>query len=253
MNLENARLAEDQFPPPNPFDMHDLSRYRNLARYVKHKPTRCARFPWRPVVCSVALLLFIGALWVSFGSPSAQGVVSRSGSEAPVSTPAYLWVKGEVPYLYQTDKQWADQAYAEGTVGTDGCGPVCLAMVYVSVTGKRDMDPAQMAQFSERNGFASAEGTEWALMSRGARQLGLRSYELSPRVGIVADYVRKGCPVIGVVGPGDFTTVGHFIVISGIDGDGKFIVHDPNSAERSQMRWDAEQVLNQCLNLWAFE
>ena len=52
--------------------------------------------------------------------------------------------------------------------------------------------------------------------------------------------------------PGDFTTVGHFIVIAGVDSSGKLVVRDPNSAERSMQTWDAQTVLAQCANLWAY-
>ena len=63
--------------------------------------------------------------------------------------------------------------------------------------------------------------------------------------------LREGRPIICVVGPGDFTTSGHFIVITGMR-DGKFTVNDPNSTERSGMLWDYETLEPQISNLWAF-
>ena len=159
---------------------------------------------------------------------------------------------GEVPFLYQTDPQWASHPYAGGTVEKNGCGPTCLSMVYVALTGRGDLDPAAMADFSERSAYTTDGMTAWALMSAGATELGLTSEELPAAAAAVREALLAGRPVICSVGPGDFTTTGHFIVLSGLAEDGEVTVRDPNSAERSSHPWDLERVLGQCLNLWAF-
>ena len=63
--------------------------------------------------------------------------------------------------------------------------------------------------------------------------------------------LRGGRLIICVVGPGDFTTSGHFIVITGMQ-DGQFTVNDPNSTQRSSMLWDYETLEPQISNLGAF-
>ena len=62
--------------------------------------------------------------------------------------------------------------------------------------------------------------------------------------------LEAGVPVICVMGPGDFTTSGHFIVLTGLD-DGKFRVNDPNSIANSEKLWSYEQIAGQIKNLWA--
>ena len=52
------------------------------------------------------------------------------------------------------------------------------------------------------------------------------------------------------VGPGDFTTDGHFIVLVDTNPDGTVTLRDPNSPERTAQTWELDRVLNQCLNLW---
>lgn len=193
------------------------------------------------------------AVVVWFAAASAAGGTGPAGSSTPAhSTPRADWRAGTVPYLYQTDPQWASHPYAGGTVEKNGCGPTCLSMVYVSLTGHDDLDPAAMADFSERDGYVSNGMTAWALMSDGAAELGLVSEELPASEAAVRAALLAGKPVICSVGPGDFTTTGHFIVLSGLTEDGEVVVHDPNSAERSAQPWDLERVLGQCLNLWAF-
>ena len=54
------------------------------------------------------------------------------------------------------------------------------------------------------------------------------------------------------VGPGDFTTGGHFIVLTGLDANGDIIVNDPYSAERSAKTWDPDNVMVQTKALFAF-
>ena len=62
----------------------------------------------------------------------------------------------------------------------------------------------------------------------------------------------SGSPVICSVGPGDFTSTGHFIVLAGIDEQGRLLVRDPNSPERTGKAWDFATVLGQCRAIWAY-
>ena len=51
------------------------------------------------------------------------------------------------------------------------------------------------------------------------------------------------------MGAGDFTSTGHYIVITGLK-DGMFVVNDPNSVENSEMLWSYERIEDQIRNLW---
>ena len=157
-----------------------------------------------------------------------------------------------MPYLYQIDPAWNEEPYASGTIGENGCGPTALAMVRAHLTGDTSLDPVALAKWSERNGYVEGNATRWALMSEGAALLGLDSSELPASADAVRAALQAGKPVVCVVGPGDFTTTGHFIVLSGLNDDGTVSVHDPNSVLNSQMAWDLGRILGQCRNLWAF-
>ena len=215
-------------------------------------------------VFAAAVLVVLAVLGMAGRGPlSALGgigsVVGRMGESAvrtlglaPSSTPVAEWRAGEVPELYQIDPAWEDEPYAGGTVGENGCGPTCLAMAYVALTGRTDMDPATMAAFSEREGYTVDGMTAWALMSDGASELGLSVEELPANESVLSGALEEERPVIASMMPGEFTTVGHFIVIVGKDSSGKLVVRDPNSVERSMQTWDAQRVLGQCANLWAY-
>lgn len=204
----------------------------------------------------VALVAAIaGAGWYAVGALAALGHGAAAGSassSAPQSTPKSAWRAGEVPALYQRDPAWADGTYAEDDFGTTGCGPTCMAMAYVALTGRTDMTPADMGAFSERLGCATPDGTAWTFMTEGAAELGLVAEEVPADEQSVRRALLSGSPVICSVGPGDFTSTGHFIVLAGIDEQGRLLVRDPNSPERTGKAWDFATVLGQCRAIWAY-
>ena len=64
--------------------------------------------------------------------------------------------------------------------------------------------------------------------------------------------LEKKQPVICSMKPGDFTTTGHFIVLTGLTEDGKLMLNDPNSITRSNKRWDIETVVGQMKSAWTY-
>ncbi len=220
---------------------------RDGTRHPVRRPAgRRQRSPRAAAALAImlAVALWAGGTWIA-------GCIGTAGALPPRSTPRSEWRADEVPYLYQTDPAWSDHPYAGGTVGENGCGPTCLAMAYVALTGRTDLDPAAMCDFSEREGFMTDGMTAWSLMTEGAAGLGLSSRELAADAGSVRAALGAGEVVICSMGPGDFTTTGHFIVLTGMTDDGKVAVRDPNSPERSAEPWDLGRVLGQCKNLWA--
>ncbi|MCI1966142.1 MAG: C39 family peptidase [Oscillospiraceae bacterium] len=160
--------------------------------------------------------------------------------------------KGQIPLLMQWDEEWGYAPYGNGIIALDGCGPTCLSMVTVGLTGDMSQNPKKMAEFSERNGYLDekSDSTRWTLMSDGARQLGLNSRELSLSRGLMVRELKERHPIICCMGPGDFTTQGHFIVLSAVQ-DGEFCVLDPNSKQRSRKTWSYDRLKPQIRNLWA--
>lgn len=173
--------------------------------------------------------------------------------EHPRSTPREEWRKGSMPYLYQIDHQFDDVTYSNGPFAKQGCGPTALSEVYVFLTGRTDLGPAEMAEFSTRNGFSTdGMGSSWSLMSDGAAMLGLRSRAVAAVPALLRQELEQGRPLVCVMEPGTFTQVGHFIAIEGLDGDGLAIVHDSNSLERSQRHWDLSLICDEAQGIWSF-
>lgn len=158
----------------------------------------------------------------------------------------------EIPHMMQWDMRWGYEEYAGSIMGLSGCGPVCLSMVAVYLTGDTRLDPLYIARFAENEGYVTINnGTKWTLMSEGAEKLGLSCKELPLHKQTMINTLNDGNPIILIMGAGDFTTTGHYIVLTKYSEEG-FSVLDPNSKARSEKKWSYEQIENQIRNIWAF-
>lgn len=167
-----------------------------------------------------------------------------------------LHISGDrlVPLFLQWDERWGYAPYGDGMIGLDGCGPTCLSMVYVGLTGDVSMNPKAMADYSAQNGYLNDNGaTEWALMTQGAQALGLTAYEVSLDETAMSQELAAGHPIICSVREGDFTTKGHFIVLYDYR-DSMFYVNDPNSRKRSDRDtgYSFARLMPQIKALWAY-
>lgn len=157
-----------------------------------------------------------------------------------------------VPLFLQWDPMWGYERYGSSCIAVTGCGPTCLAMVAYYLTGDPNMTPHQIAKFSEKNGYYErGYGSSWTLISEGSEKLGLTATELPlVKSKLVKALIENETPIILAMGEGDFTTTGHYIVLTGVE-DGQFTVNDPNSRENSEKLWSYEQLEGQIRNIWA--
>ena len=160
---------------------------------------------------------------------------------------------GEIPLLLQWDERWGYQNYGDSMLAVNGCGPTALSMVIVGLTENKQATPYQVAQYAEKNGYyVEGVGSSWNMMTDVGSYFGIQGSEIPLGKDSIQTELELGHPIICAMRPGDFTTTGHFIVITGIK-DGQFTVNDPNSTERSNMLWDYDTLKPQISNLWAFQ
>ena len=156
-----------------------------------------------------------------------------------------------VPLFMQWDPRWGYINYGSDVVGITGCGPVCLSMAGYYVTGGDDaFRPEEIIEFSAESGYYEpGYGTAWTLISEGGVKLGLDVTEIPLVKQRIRDNLEVGNPIICSMRAGDFTTTGHYIVLTGWE-DGLIRVNDPNSHENSEKLWSYEQIEGQIRNLW---
>ena len=174
----------------------------------------------------------------------------RKGKRAPINLRDEL--KGEgVPLLMQWDERWGYQEYGDGPMGYTGCGPTCLSMASLYLTGRDTWNPSRVADMAVREGYMlKKHGSSWKLISEGCKQVGLRAEALPLVCGTMVDRLDRGQLIILALGPGDFTGSGHFVLVTGYEEDG-FRIHDPNRRSNSEKLWGFSQLKGQIRNLWA--
>ena len=156
-----------------------------------------------------------------------------------------------VPLFLRWDQRWGYQLYGSDVAGITGCGPMCLSMAAWHLTRDDAFSPDRMLAFASENGYyVPGSGSSWTLISEGAVKLGFHVTELPLDEGRIRKALDQGLPVICAMGPGDFTTAGHFIVLTGRE-EGGFRVNDPNSRQNSERIWTYSEISGQIRNLWS--
>ncbi len=158
-----------------------------------------------------------------------------------------------VPHFLQWDTRWGYMDYGGECVGVAGCGPVALSMVgYYLTRDEYTFSPEKVVEYALDEGYCYSDtGTSWSLMTEGAEDMGLTVETLPLDEDYIIESVTSGKPVILIMGPGVFTSVGHFIVVHGYE-DGYFLINDPNSIKRTEKRWQFSEFSDQILNIWSY-
>lgn len=154
----------------------------------------------------------------------------------------------DLVYYNQTGRRWAEEPYGSDTIGRYGCGPTAMAMVVSTLTGQT-IDPVQMAQHCVDQGYwAKKHGSYWSIVPGTAEDFGLICTSLPPEEldgSTAAQLLSTGQLLVALVGPGHFTNGGHFILLRGVTLDGKILVADPASSDRSLTIWDLDLILEE--------
>ena len=189
--------------------------------------------------------------------PEARDFVTeyRRYKDSPLSTNVSSEVrKGIIPTFIQWDPRWGYRQYGNDYFGITGCGPTSLSMVVCGLTGQSEYDPYTVGQWAmEKDYYLDGIGTKWDMFETGAAELGLKVTPLGDDIDRMVDALEDGKVVVCSVGPGDFTVEGHFIVLTGIDNDGRIHLNDPNSLSNSGKAWKVSRLRQQIVSMWAYE
>lgn len=128
-----------------------------------------------------------------------------------------------IPVYYQT---YNYKPFGGGTISSSGCGPTSLAMCLSYLTGTT-VSVNNVADWAGNRYYVQGQGQSWNLFPDAAAHWGCQARQAGSTQEVIAA-LEAGCPVIASMGPGHFTTAGHFIVLCGTTSDGYLIVNDPN-------------------------
>ncbi len=132
-------------------------------------------------------------------------------------------------YYNQTDSRWRNHMYSSvgdssQTIGTSGCGPTSAAMIVTATRGA--ITPDQMGDLFVQYGYRSSNnGTYWSAFRAVADEFNIGYTETSD-IQRALQLLQSNNYVVVSVGNGLFTTGGHFIVLTELNGD-TITVYDP--------------------------
>ena len=187
-------------------------------------------------------------LTVLLGDGVYQGLSDTEFSAMGLSYDGVVFSDGstQVVYYNQLDERWKYEPYGTDTIGGYACGPTSMSIVVSSLTSET-VDPPHMAQWAYENGYwCSGSGSYHSLIPGAAEAWGLavEGCTASEPQRIV-DALTDRKLVVALMTKGHFTSSGHFIVLRGCTSDGKILVADPASYQRSEKSWDLAIILNE--------
>lgn len=153
----------------------------------------------------------------------------------------------DVVYFSQYDSRWGSKMYGKtNTIAGAGCGPSSLAICISTLTNKT-VTPPEVCAWSVKTGHrCEGSGSYHSLIPDGATHWGVPCRGIGRSKKQLVQALQDGKLVIAIMSRGHFTRGGHFIVLRGITSQGKILVADCASYERSQKEWDINIFLNEC-------
>lgn len=146
----------------------------------------------------------------------------------------------------QYDSRWANVGYSTAgeitNIKESGCGPTAAAMLAETLTGKT-ITPVDACRWSLKMGYKAAhQGTYYAFFKPFFAQYGINCYQFnssnlygnssSSIHDEVFSMVDKGWYFIACMGPGTWTSGGHFVLLYGYDkAVNKVYINDPASTK----------------------
>lgn len=168
-------------------------------------------------------------------------------------------------YYLQTDSRWKNTDYSapgeKTTIGKAGCGPTSASMLIETLTGKT-YTPVNACSWSLIHGYkAVGQGTYYSYFVPQFKEFGIKCERVNLNnlygnsKSTVHDDVKKllqdGYYIIACMGPGVWTSGGHFIVVW--DWDDKVRINDSASTKTERQNGDPEKFKSQVKYYWAID
>ena len=173
-----------------------------------------------------------------------------------------------VSYL-QTDSRWASWPYSnkdENTnIGKAGCGPTCMAMA-IATWVDPSVTPVTTCSWALKKGYkATNNGTYNSYFVPQAKAYGLNCYRVNTSSlqymsttnankyhQEAHDAVDEGNLVVCLMGKGNWTSSGHYILWYSNDGN-DVLINDPNSTKSTRTKNKFSLLKSQVRYYWVIE
>lgn len=154
----------------------------------------------------------------------------------------------------QASKPWGPKMYSNHndksqTMANSGCGPTAMADI-VNTLKDSSVDPWTLAQLSMEWGDRTYNsGTAWSFFKHVAEKYGFSKFIQSGSYSALSACIDAGGYVVCSMGPGYWTSGGHFICVWKYDGTYTY-ANDPASTTRKKQK--TADFKRQCKQYFAF-
>ncbi|MBQ3195330.1 MAG: C39 family peptidase [Clostridia bacterium] len=154
-----------------------------------------------------------------------------------------LGVPVDYQYNYKTVRYTTSSGVGK-TTSSSGCGAASASMVIEYFTGNTSQTPDTQFKWACDNGYYTGSGLSYSAVKKLCSNYGVTLTWVGTKDAII-NGLKAGNPIIALMGPGTFTSGGHYIVLSGIkieDGVTYVRVNDPNSSSRTNSYYKLDLV-----------
>ncbi|MEG0072924.1 MAG: peptidoglycan DD-metalloendopeptidase family protein [Clostridia bacterium] len=173
---------------------------------------------------------------------------------------------GEYPRFSQHDSKWGGKPYSGDTISGAGCAPSTMAMAItglggnmkgIDTSGDGVVTPDESAVWSTNHGgAANGQGSYNSFINNIAKAAGLTAVETTDS-NKVLQALKDGKPVVDNVRPGTICGGHHFLLLVGVDNNGKIKMNDPNdkvgSWKNSNKAWDFSVIVSETKAFWILD
>lgn len=152
-----------------------------------------------------------------------------------------------IPLYFQFDYPQTI-CYIDGvakSVKTSGCGATSVSMVITYLTGNTSQTPYTLFKWAYNNGYYTGDGLGHSCLTKLASLYGVKGVWIENDAAQITAALKAGHPVVAHMGPGIFTSGGHYIVLRGITDDGYVLVNDPGSRNKNKYAYKLSAVVAQ--------
>lgn len=140
----------------------------------------------------------------------------------------------------QFDSRWKSKPYTatgnkKQTIGSSGCGPTSMADIVATWIDKAQT-PVELCKYSLDHGFRTKnDGTAWGFFKSVAAAYGFGKFVQTKSMATARAALKAGALVVASMGPGYWTSGGHFICLWKTD-DVYMYANDPASSTRKRQK-----------------
>ncbi len=159
------------------------------------------------------------------------------------NTAASVIQQPEVVYYNQAD--YPGEYYGSSSIQQAGCAPCAMAVCISTFTGEKISVP-KLCDWAVENGYYyDGMGSSHYIIPAIAKEYGLNCKGIGTSREKMLEALYSGKLVVVLMGPGIFASSGHFMVLTGIDQNGRISVADVGSRANTAKTFSVDKIMEE--------